>query len=462
MKKIILIVAIGVASLATCFAQNPRFYAISVGIFTDPQPKDFGLLKRYGFMYAEPFSENQYTVYLGGFDDPKEANDLLGNIKPLYPAAKVAERTINPQNVVTVIQVATRKFNDEIKWDNYNQFDNYFAILNGDKIKIVTGIYPSTESAKNDLKSVRSKGFSDAFVKQVVFDLLIPLKEFETGKRKPLFPLDLQEGRAVAAKNTSPRPKSNDQRIKNPSSYQQTNPAPQGGFNNGSTMRPSNYATINPKTVDSNPSTSQPTQNTGNINDAIARYDNIGSDIGIRGIQEEPTTIENTSSLPQIRSKVKRSSAFELQKVLKSAGTYDGSLDGYYGPGTTAGYKKMIEQNKDLQKYELLAQYPDIQDPNAQSPLQRSIDNLAYDIAGSQVEINRSNEAVALGYKAYTLLNTVGASNEVNLYMNQAIKQAYANATGLQRAPIDYNATYAYNDNNQLVLHLLYIHAAPG
>ena len=37
---------------------------------------------------------------------------------------------------------------------------------------------------------------------------------------------------------------------------------------------------------------------------------------------------------PAIRNKVKRTSALDLQKVLKSQKYYSGSLDGLYGKGT--------------------------------------------------------------------------------------------------------------------------------
>jgi hypothetical protein len=178
---------------------------------------------------------------------------------------------------------------------------------------------------------------------------------------------------------------------------------------------------------------------------------------------DDPSTytgVKGAISQPNIRSQVKRASVLELQKILKLAGTYAGELDGYYGQGTSSGYQKITQQNRDLQKYSVLSQYTDVAQTDMR-PLQQAINNLPSDPNAGNI-VGASNEAIAKAYKAYSLFGSLGPTNEVNLLMNSAIKQAYAGATSQAPAPFDYSATYAYNDWNQLVLHLLFIHGSPG
>jgi hypothetical protein len=46
--------------------------------------------------------------------------------------------------------------------------------------------------------------------------------------------------------------------------------------------------------------------------------------------------------------------------------------------------------------------------------------------------------------------------------MNAAVKEAFTGKKLASQPPFDYKATYAYNDLEQLLLHLHYIHSAPG
>ena len=62
----------------------------------------------------------------------------------------------------------------------------------------------------------------------------------------------------------------------------------------------------------------------------------------------------NVSGLPSIDGRTKRHSAAELQRVLKEKGYYDGSIDGYYGPGTTKSYLAAWEDMPEIRKYRLL------------------------------------------------------------------------------------------------------------
>lgn len=409
-------------------AQGSSFYTVLVGNYPEPQRQEFSLLSRYGFIYSVDVNQNLSKVYIGGFDNEKEARELVNNIKAMYPSAQVEKIKADPTDEAIVIQVATRVFNQEIEWPKYEQLENIFALLNGDKVKVVTGIYPSMEAARNDLKEIRAGAFNDAFVKIVSRNHLIELNGFETGIKEPLIPIKL-DGKRVAAKNGGnpiSRPVSNSKRPAN-------NPNPRG------------YESVIPKSPYGN---GQPSMYD---NDIVAN-----PNIGVKGGDMNSGNV----SRPEINSKIKRRSALELQKVLKSYGTYNGSLDGYYGPGTTSGYEAILQQNSDLQKYVILSQYQ-VGDSQDQRPLQQSINTLLED-PNATATIDGSNEAIAKAYQAYSLFNSLGPSNDVNLLMNEAIQQAYANMKTQVNAPFDYSATYAYNDWDQLVLHLHYIHGAPG
>ena len=169
-----------------------------------------------------------------------------------------------------------------------------------------------------------------------------------------------------------------------------------------------------------------------------------------------------TLNLPNIRTKVKRNSVLNLQKLLKGKGTYQGSLDGYYGKNTENGFETVVTNSRTYKKYELLGgmgQNSSLM-PNT-SELQTLINTL------NQVrlpfsELERYNAPIANAYRAYLMFTLRGASQEVNTLMNAAIKGAFGTRKTGALSPVDPSATYAYNDLNQLILHLLYVHSAPS
>lgn len=165
--------------------------------------------------------------------------------------------------------------------------------------------------------------------------------------------------------------------------------------------------------------------------------------------------------LPRIRTNVKRRSVLELQKVLKGEGYYKSSLDGYYGSGTSSAFDAMWDNNRELQKYIVLAQHIDPASASTTpSPLQDAINNLPSDPLALRT-IERSNEPIAKAYQAYILYNSMGPSGDVNQLMNSAIREAFVGKKLTSAPPFDYRSTYAYDNLEQLLLHLHYIHSAP-
>ena len=160
--------------------------------------------------------------------------------------------------------------------------------------------------------------------------------------------------------------------------------------------------------------------------------------------------------------RVKRRSALELQKVMQAQGYYTSTLDGYYGPGTTQAYETILQQDPTLRKYRLLAtEMPPAEPTTTPNRLQAAINDLLTDPQAPMV-VESADAPVAKAYQAYLLFRSLGPNYDVNNLMNQAISEAFASAAARQRTSFDYRASYAYPDLGQLILHLHYIHAAPG
>ncbi len=434
MKKIQPLVLAYLFAPVFLFAQS--FYTVNVGTFLDARSSQFDDIRSVGFVYSLAMEGNLTQVYLGGFDNRSEADKSLQLLKQKgYNSAFVEERRLSEGQNVTVIQLATRNIKSPIEWEKMEKAGDLYASLGGDHIKIMTGIFPSVADAQAILPGIRQAGFPDAFIKNINNTLLIRIGQFETGLKKNLIPFELDNQLA-----------------------QRGIPQEQAKQGKGQVKMPDDYYTGQDRIqVKSGDGKYIPQDKSANRTADVTAYD-------------EPETVQpniqrkgaNKIPMPDIRAKVKRRSVLDLQKVLKSLNAYTGSLDGYYGPGTASAYNKAVQQNRELQKYTLLADYLD---PAGQAStgnsLQYAVNKLLDDPKAPET-IERSPTAVAKGYQAYLLFRTLGAGNEVNNLMNQAIRLAFEGKKLAAQPLFDYKATYAYQDLDQLILHLHYIHAAPG
>lgn len=411
MKKLSFLIAFCWLLQSVLVAQN--YYTIQLGTFVDAQPQDFSALQSLGFVHAVKTDVNLYVIYVGGYDNRAAAEKTWQQVRNKgYANAFIQERRAAEGQMVAVIQLATKNAKKPINWSEYAQISDLYAIINGDNIKIVTGPYANAEIAKTPTAALKKSGFKDAFIKNVNTIALHKLSAFETNLKDPLIPLE---------------------------------------FNN----TPSNITIQQPNNQSSSPGLQSYDKpffaNKGNPT-LTPRTPNTGL----------PAVKASTQTLPQIRTTVKRHSALKLQEVLKTEGYYKGSLDGYYGAGTAAAYEAMKKGSRELQKYTLLAQNTPINGTSAtDSRLQNAIDDLPTDPNALAV-IQASKVPVAKAYQAYYLFSIYGANGDVNKLMNAAIKEAFAGKKLASQLPFDYKATYAYNDLEQLLLHLHYIHSAPG
>ncbi len=391
---------------------SQKFYTVHVGTFVNAKSADFDPIRKLGFVHSYPMDGDLTQVFLGGYDDKAKAQKIANDLKVLDYNAYVMERDLKQGRTVTIIQIATRNLNKNIDWPKFESFGQLYAIVGDNKVKIATGIYNNVGEAKSDLAAIKKSGFKDAFVKKVNDVLLVKLSAFETRLKKPLIPL------AINKQETKP------QRATKSPTTQNTIPS-----------------TI-PRTYSNLPST----------------YNN--SQVTTRSPEGNLRPKATRASMPAIRGKVKRGSVLELQKVLKQERYYTSSLDGYYGKGTSAAYDRAKDGNQQFKKYELLSAHFATTKPQEGDALQVSINNLLDD-PSTIYTLERSKEPVAQAYRAYLLFRRLGPSAEVNGLMNTAIRAAYEGKRLGNQPPFDYRATYAYEDLNQLILHIHFIHAAP-
>ena len=145
-------------------AQNTAYYTVLVGNFLDAKAQDFETLKGLGFLHANTMDGNLTQVFIGGYEKKRDAEKVAASIRSKgYSSASVQERILEEGKTTTVIQLGIRNIKKKIKWERYFKAGDLYVILNGNQIKITTGLYSSINEAKKNLGEIRKLGFSDAF-----------------------------------------------------------------------------------------------------------------------------------------------------------------------------------------------------------------------------------------------------------------------------------------------------------
>lgn len=403
------------------------YYTAFVGSFVEVRPQDFAGVRSLGFLYVQTAEGNLQQVFLGQYPKASEAERVVSALKTEgFTNARALPGNYGQGTDVPVIQIATRYAGKPIDWQDLNRVGSLNVLLADGAVKVLTGTFPDIETAKAELPRIRSLGFEDAFVKTVNSGRVLPVTSIATGIKEDLIPLNLTEG------NTPPSPT----RVESPSA-----PVPQPE------RRDNPIVTQNPPTVPRPASTEmQPELPATGIRGGVAE---------VAPVIEKPA-----STLPAIRGDVKRNSVVELQKVLKNSGYYQSTLDGYYGTGTTAAYQQMHDQDFTVQKYrQLIPFYQNLAPTERLNKLQLAIRELPYD-PNAPLVIEGDQTAIGLAYQAYLTFTSLGPSAQVNELMNDAVKAAYLNS-GVSTSVFNYRATYAYQQLDQLLLHLFYVHASP-
>jgi len=407
MKKIQLLLTFCGFSI---LAWGQQHFTVQAGMFLNAKTEDFDGVRDLGFVYAEVSNDNVYRVFVGGYEKQVDADKVTATLRQRgYGNAQTMEIRLSEGRNLSVIQLATRDAGKAIEWAELGKAGDLYGIAADDDVKITTAPYADINAAKRDLSRIQQLGFKDAFVKNVNSAVLFVITPFETGIKKGLFPLVLDK-----------------QPPKRTAQQQQQ----------------------------------QPSQRVTPV-DVPRTYEEAGltvkSPYQQQAQQAKPAIVQKKSQ-PAIRANLKRRSALELQKILKAEGVYTGSVDGLYGTGTAKAYEAVKLSNRELRKYLLLAQHGEA---GVNDRLQQAIDNLVTDPSAVLV-LESSSTSIAKAYRAYMLFTQLGADNEVNRLMNAALKETYGNRPFKTQPPFDYRATYAYQDLDQLILHLYYVHSSPG
>jgi hypothetical protein len=291
-------------------------YTIKVGTFRDVKAEDFKTLRNQGFVYGAPGTDNTIEVYVGQYAEAAKANAtaavLNGNG---FRNARAFALPLNTGQQVTVIQIALHSGDRPINWPTLERAGQLYVESVDGLNKIVTGVYPDARTAASFLPAIRELGYSDAFVRTINNIRLIPVNQFETGIKKPLIPIDLTAKAPIPA-SPAPQP------------AQTTAPAP-GTYGSTTSSSPVVYS---PPATNAPPATTAKSPILASPSDAPVM------------------------NLPAIDGKTKRHSSAELQRVLKEKGYYSGSIDGYYGPGTTAAYEAAWGDMPEIRKYHKLSE----------------------------------------------------------------------------------------------------------
>ncbi|MEK7255252.1 MAG: SPOR domain-containing protein, partial [Bacteroidota bacterium] len=426
-------IALCILAAATVRAQEevPQ-YTVQIGSFVNPKPGDFAHLQNLGFVYVSKRPNNYADVFIGGYGTEAAANKTVASLKAKgYDNAFVSKLNVEGGQSVTVVQLATKSVGEKVDWEGLLSAERLFVLLNGNQIKIFTGTYPDVETAKAQVPRLEKLGFKGAFSKNVNNALLHEVTEFEAGgaAKKPLIPLDFA---GAAAEQ---------ERIEVQKKQAETRPA--------ETRQPETRADV-PRSYDADVAIISPQKQTA----PASRNSEVLTAKGVE-VKEAPA---KKGAAPEIRANVKRTSALEMQKVLKAEGSYKGSLDGFYGKGTKAAYDQELNSNRQLQKYRILSGYTAKPENDApRGTLQFFVNNLWQDPKSALDGLEASKAPIAKAYRAYYLFANEGISQDVNTLMNQAIREAFANNKAVNLPRFDYKATYAYVDLDQLLLHIRYI-----
>jgi len=398
MKNLVLLIWLFPFAL---IAQNKWVYTVQIGSFVNPKISEFNSIRPSGFVYAEPYKDKFSKVFYGEFRDALSANDALEAINQQGFGGFVQQRTLSNSSSVIVVQFATQKIAAPINWEGLNTIGKLYTILTDPNIvKLVTGPFPDMATARKRVKTIQALGYKDAFVKTINTKLLHEVGDFERGVDQIKRNLNTAV-EAILKEDTSPQKGSSD----------------------------------------------------------VARSNNLPTAF------EAPTAKINTnapkSNAPKIRPLIKRTSALDLQKVLKLNKFYQGSLDGFYGGRTASGYKNFVDTDLQYKKYALLDNFLFQEKGGNALDFQGIIDKLPQNPNAAKVALSNNKLPLAKAYQAYSLMINNGSLTEINRLMNAAIKETFSDKRIKNAPPFNFNANYSYEDMSQFLLHLRYLHAAP-
>lgn len=378
--------------------QNLQFF-IHLGNFPNPSYSDFSKISHLGFLHATKTDATQADVFLVGFDDREKAEESLANLKRLgFTKSELAGKELSKGKLLYYIQLGSIEKNKPVNWLKFEPIPSLFAFPQSDVLKILSGPFQSLTEAKQELEVLKSRGFADAFMREINQLATYPIGRFESN-----------------------------QMLSDASS---SNKVLVSGLKGNAT------------TPETKPPATQSTE------DIISYW--------------PPKTMDaKIGSTPNILSTLKRNSVLSLQKLLKTENYYPGLLTGYYNEATKTAFENALKNIPEMKPFtsktevktsspvdmerlsSMIERLPEINDPilalnKFSDPLAKAYTAYLYFLkngAGKEVD-SKMNAAIKGAFSGLT-------KSPANMPF------------------FDFKAVYSYPNLEQIILHIFYIHSIP-
>jgi hypothetical protein len=168
MSKILSLSLILFIFLNENFAQQDFQLYIHLGNYSDPIYSQFNKIAHLGFLHASKTDATNADVYLMGFETREKAEESLANLKRLgYTKAAMAGKDLSKGKLLFYVQLGSIEINKQVNWLKFESIPTLLALPQSGVLKILTGPFQSANDAKLALDVLKTKGFSDAFSKEV-------------------------------------------------------------------------------------------------------------------------------------------------------------------------------------------------------------------------------------------------------------------------------------------------------
>lgn len=429
MNKWIFLLGFLFASQISLFSQD-TVYVIQLGTFDGPLLEEFETVNSVGHIYTVDSDAQFKRVFLGLYGDENNAEaDLLEVKNAGYPDAFITRRISKDR--VYGIQLGVETIGRQLDWASFGKIGPVYIQPNGRQIRIFTGLFATKEGATTELEIIQENGFPDAFVKKLGEHTVHLASPFEMMNQKISLPAEFVSKGKKSTPKSEPIPAPKPDPIQAPKEEE---------VKKEETPKSVPIKERSPEKV----TTPKP-----------------------------PVKYGSPPTEPSKNGSVKRTSVLRLQEVLKKNGTYTSSLDGLFGKGTSKGVDALVRKDSRYQKYKTYIRYAPVNtyQGTSDNPIQEAIYNIPYSPEESVKEFRKYKNPIAQAYLAYTYLNEsveiTDKTTKINTLMNDARLKAFEKYPVKERAALEspgfaYKARYDYQNNDQLLGHLGYIHSLAG
>lgn len=430
--RALLIALFTITSVPALFAQNLDSlfaverkgpFAVKLGDFLDPKIEQFANVTVFGQLYVKDQELNTQGVYVGDYEELAVTKEIAEKLNALgYREAFPISLHFEQDELMTFVHLGTHPMNQRVNWEQYTKINNLYFVVEKGQTKVLSGPFASQAVAQTARKIVLDEGFSTATVRSFNVNRVHPVDEFLTGIRTPL---------PAAAKTSAP-----------PEPTQLPTPVQQPEL-----IAPEQVMTAPPATSKTTtPIADSPQANSiepANNPDPVVVQE---ASVVAAAPANRPTRL--TIPLPDNHPKVKRTSALQLQLLLKPLGFYDSSVDGYYGAATGAAFEQARLNYPELSEaYRVTAITKSV--AGITTNLSLVIESMGQNKVAATSKLGNIDLPLAKAYRAYGLFSTQGPNSEVD-----ALLASIPNVSDVQ------NTTYTTLE--QVIDRVASIHSSQG